>query len=324
MTFPSFFGEKSNMVYKIVRSDELYHHGILGQKWGTRNGPPYPLDASDHSAAEKKAGWKKSLGGGSSFRTRRLEKASAANKRDVNDLRSKGYNKEADAVSKVGEKINSKLAASKEKDAKRSELINNIDKKKLKKAAIIGGTIAAAGLATYGAYKVAKLGENAIHEKGQNAVLKMENAKAKWISDVVSTTNKLSDTTGGYIHDHFEFRNKDGSLDRISTKYANIILGEYNQDIANLKAQARYRDRTARTSEKISIGKNIIKDRVGSKLSSIGESAKIKASDSKLKILKKIDDAARNAGEKLTAEQREKLASAYIAANLAVVNPKNR
>ena len=25
--------------------NELYHHGIKGQKWGKRNGPPYPLDA---------------------------------------------------------------------------------------------------------------------------------------------------------------------------------------------------------------------------------------------------------------------------------------
>ncbi len=40
---------------------ELYHHGILGQKWGRMNGPPYPLDSSNHSAAEKKAGWRKSL-----------------------------------------------------------------------------------------------------------------------------------------------------------------------------------------------------------------------------------------------------------------------
>lgn len=32
----------------------LMHHGILGQKWGKRNGPPYPLKPSDHSAAEKK------------------------------------------------------------------------------------------------------------------------------------------------------------------------------------------------------------------------------------------------------------------------------
>lgn len=26
-----------------------------------KNGPPYPLDDSDHSASEKKAGWRKSL-----------------------------------------------------------------------------------------------------------------------------------------------------------------------------------------------------------------------------------------------------------------------
>lgn len=45
-------------------SNYLAHHGILGQKWGHKNGPPYPLDASDHSSSEKKAGYKKSIGGG--------------------------------------------------------------------------------------------------------------------------------------------------------------------------------------------------------------------------------------------------------------------
>lgn len=40
---------------------ELYHHGIRGQKWGVRNGPPYPLKAGNHSASERKAGWRKSL-----------------------------------------------------------------------------------------------------------------------------------------------------------------------------------------------------------------------------------------------------------------------
>ncbi len=44
-----------------LQTFEMYHHGILGQKHGVRNGPPYPLDAEDHSAAEKKAGWRKSL-----------------------------------------------------------------------------------------------------------------------------------------------------------------------------------------------------------------------------------------------------------------------
>lgn len=44
-----------NPVFYTENDFRLYHHGIKGQKWGQRNGPPYPLDASDHSAAEKKA-----------------------------------------------------------------------------------------------------------------------------------------------------------------------------------------------------------------------------------------------------------------------------
>jgi hypothetical protein len=33
----------------------LMHHGILGQKWGTRNGPPYPLKGGSYSKTEQKA-----------------------------------------------------------------------------------------------------------------------------------------------------------------------------------------------------------------------------------------------------------------------------
>lgn len=33
----------------------LEHHGILNQKWGHKNGPPYPLGSGDHSSAEKSA-----------------------------------------------------------------------------------------------------------------------------------------------------------------------------------------------------------------------------------------------------------------------------
>lgn len=37
-----------------TRNDELMHHGRKGQKWGKKNGPPYPLDYSDLSPEEIK------------------------------------------------------------------------------------------------------------------------------------------------------------------------------------------------------------------------------------------------------------------------------
>lgn len=61
---------------------EIYHHGILGQKWGRQNGPPYPLAVGSHSASEKKAGWKKSLGKTiKDYRTKKKRQKSAAKAR---------------------------------------------------------------------------------------------------------------------------------------------------------------------------------------------------------------------------------------------------
>lgn len=52
--------DRNGLVYDTF-PNELYHHGVLGQKWGVRNGDSYPLKSNEHSAAEKKAGWKDSL-----------------------------------------------------------------------------------------------------------------------------------------------------------------------------------------------------------------------------------------------------------------------
>ena len=35
--------------------EELYHHGIDGQKWGVRNGPPYPLSGATTTRMAKAA-----------------------------------------------------------------------------------------------------------------------------------------------------------------------------------------------------------------------------------------------------------------------------
>lgn len=46
--------EKKDEVDKMAYRKELQHHGILGQKWGKQNGPPYPLNPANRSSAEKK------------------------------------------------------------------------------------------------------------------------------------------------------------------------------------------------------------------------------------------------------------------------------
>lgn len=56
----------------------ISHHGILGQQWGKRNGPPYPLKPEDHSKSEEKSGWKKSLEGyGRYYKTKNERKKEA-------------------------------------------------------------------------------------------------------------------------------------------------------------------------------------------------------------------------------------------------------
>lgn len=44
------------MVTVTRTEDYLEHHGIKGQKWGVKNGPPYPLKDNAHTTSEKKAG----------------------------------------------------------------------------------------------------------------------------------------------------------------------------------------------------------------------------------------------------------------------------
>lgn len=42
-----------------VSEDYLMHHGIQGQKWGKRNGPPYPLGSQGESKSHRSAQEKK-------------------------------------------------------------------------------------------------------------------------------------------------------------------------------------------------------------------------------------------------------------------------
>lgn len=67
--------------YAIHLSGEsLFHHGIAGQKWGVRNGPPYPLSYGDHSKRELREMRKKSRQASRKKNVKKAEAEREANK----------------------------------------------------------------------------------------------------------------------------------------------------------------------------------------------------------------------------------------------------
>lgn len=65
---------------------ELSHHGILNQKRGVRNGPPYPLGGGDYSAAEKKAIQNKRKSGNSIYNKKHFDEVLRADKTTLSTL----------------------------------------------------------------------------------------------------------------------------------------------------------------------------------------------------------------------------------------------
>ena len=124
----------------------LEHHGILGQKWGKRQGPPYPLGASDHSAAKKKAGWRDSL-----------------NKIDRDKNRQKAEAKRSSSS-----------------DGKKRGLSDN-----QKRALMVGAAVAGTALAAYGAYKFKDYVDSDTIERARKAVYSVNNESRRKLMDQV-------------------------------------------------------------------------------------------------------------------------------------------
>lgn len=140
--------------YAVTYSKSLSHHGIKGQEWGKRNGPPYPLGSEDHSVSEKKAHWRSSLdkpkksGGQNSSKSSKTSK-NKKNSEVKKDARPKKRGtvdeKEfRESVRRDNEKVS-------EKEVSKLLCISKEDAKTLKKVATAAGISLAVGAGIFAA-----------------------------------------------------------------------------------------------------------------------------------------------------------------------------
>ena len=71
---------------QLFSIDYLAHHGILNQKWGVRNGPPYPLKGGMYTPAEKQAIYKKRKQRNSIYNKKHFDEVLQADKQTLSTL----------------------------------------------------------------------------------------------------------------------------------------------------------------------------------------------------------------------------------------------
>lgn len=65
---------------------DFYHHGILGQKWGVRHGPPYPLKGGSYSQGQIQKIRKKRMLGNKTYSKKHFDEVLSSKKTTLSTL----------------------------------------------------------------------------------------------------------------------------------------------------------------------------------------------------------------------------------------------
>lgn len=184
-------------------SNYLMHHGILGQKWGRRNGPPYPLDASGHSASEKKAGWRQSLD--DSYKKSMQKKAdrrqSEADKyAEKHGKRSNILDSKAAIAKKEAESVNStKKAPIEKKTSDEKKHLTDDQKRMIRNGALVAGF---ALVAVGGVYLYKKKALNPLHVNTIRIGKEVDISKLSTTVKTISKNTKLQRISSSSVEDY--------------------------------------------------------------------------------------------------------------------------
>lgn len=207
-------------------TDYLEHHGILGQKWGKKQGPPYPLDSSDHSAAEKKAGWRQSL----------------------EENRDKVKEKVSEVKANIAARKEAKEKAAVEKyEEEKRKILESGD---LKQIAKIKDELSTNELnaALNRADTIARLNQKAgITEKPSRAEAKEAKKEAKAEKDALKAEEKKQKILAS------------GDLNKIAKIQDELSTNEINNALNRADALAKLNDRTGKAKNKMTAGEALDK-----------------------------------------------------------------
>ena len=191
-------------------SDELYHHGIKGQRWGVRRYQNSDGTLTSAGKARYNAG---------------------------------------EFGKTVKRKVSSALSTTKESASKK---IQSIDKEKIKKAAIIGASVAAAAAVTYGGYKLAQANPDLV-QYGQYKIRKLlgktgNNVKTDW-SDKPGDDNFNKMAKAGLRDIESKYSDRaPNSMSDVMNKGSNDAFSRLRDD-AIKRAASNYSDRAERSEE---------------------------------------------------------------------------
>lgn len=194
----------------LDRNDYLSHHGIQGQRWGKKNGPPYPLAPSAHSSAEKRL----RLVNEGQLELWKDEQSYKTNKR---------YDKKINRLEKKTLKLDRQLQKQSAKDPTREPTLRQ--QKKADK--IIEKTIRARAMKALENEALAKMNIDDVNAEE----IKVIKARAK---DALITIGSMALHTGGIIPFHFYAISNTKAIRRDSRM--NTLNIKQKQGMSNLKS----------------------------------------------------------------------------------------